>query len=164
MFLTIIGEVSHKGRVVWLCRCICGRETKVRKDTFGKKVFSCGCQRSSLMKKHRSENGVDSAFNRLLLIYRTGARSRDLEFLLSPEEFRTITSGTCFYCGVLPSKVICRGEKKYVYNGIDRRDNRLGYSQENCVSCCEFCNSLKSNHDVDVFLSQVKKIARRHET
>ena len=46
----------------------------------------------------------------------------------------------------------------YRYNGIDRVDSKIGYVEGNIVPCCEKCNFMKSNLEVDVFLEHVHKI------
>ena len=34
-------------------------------------------------------------------------------------------------------------EDDFNYNGIDRKDSNLGYTNENCVPCCKVCNNGK---------------------
>ena len=60
----------------------------------------------------------------------------------------------CFYCNCLPAKE-CYTETRtslYIYNGVDRRDNSLGYILNNCVSCCSSCNFAKNNKTEEEFL------------
>lgn len=33
--------------------------------------------------------------------------------------------------------------------GIDRVDSNKGYTQDNCVPCCYWCNAIKGNHTVE---------------
>ena len=50
---------------------------------------------------------------------------------------------------------------KFNYNGIDRVDNKIGYTLKNCVTCCKYCNNAKKDNDVDEFkewLEYVKTI------
>lgn len=44
-------------------------------------------------------------------------------------------------------------------NGIDRKDNSLGYLLPNCVSCCVTCNFLKNMMSANQFIDHVLKIA-----
>jgi len=39
----------------------------------------------------------------------------------------------------------------YIYNGIDRVDNSLGYVKENCKSCCFRCNKIKRDMSLEEF-------------
>ncbi len=39
----------------------------------------------------------------------------------------------------------------FVYNGIDRLDNALGYTLDNCVPCCKRCNQAKNNMGLKEF-------------
>lgn len=36
------------------------------------------------------------------------------------------------------------GHGHYEYNGVDRLDNALGYTRENCVPACRPCNAAKN--------------------
>src|SRR5690242_4448946 len=43
--LTVVSEEPRpsKRHRIWLCRCDCGNETKVRQDHLGEKIQACGC-------------------------------------------------------------------------------------------------------------------------
>lgn len=43
-------------------------------------------------------------------------------------------------------------------SGIDRVDNNKGYVEGNCVSCCFYCNSYKSDRLVKDFKNHVLKL------
>ena len=45
-------------------------------------------------------------------------------------------------------------------NGIDRVDNNIGYTEENTVPCCEFCNRAKLNNTEEYFKTKIIKIAK----
>lgn len=88
--------------------------------------------------------------------YKIGARSRDLEFALTPKDFRSITAGSCHYCG--------KKNDKTHKNGVDRKDSARGYLVENCVTCCWPCNKLKKEEDYENFIARCQRIAARMET
>lgn len=48
---------------------------------------------------------------------------------------------------------------QFLYNGIDRLDNRRGYTVKNSVPCCTLCNYKKGNQSADEFLTWVRKVA-----
>lgn len=46
----------------------------------------------------------------------------------------------------------------YFYNGIDRKDNDIGYVIENCVSCCDECNKAKRNMLYEKWIAYLDRI------
>lgn len=104
-----------------------------------------------------------SALRSLRLGYVRGANKRKLNFELTETEFSKITKQNCFYCGESPNRTIKSNYKSdisdvYVYNGIDRIDNAVGYTIENCVPCCKNCNYFKADLSPMEFLNHVNKI------
>lgn len=67
---------------------------------------------------------------------------------ISLDEFTKIVQRSCTYCG---------GEN--ITKGIDRVDNKEGYTVENSKSCCKQCNYMKNNLTVENFLNHIKKIS-----
>jgi len=100
---------------------------------------------------HAEKNGVnlgsgDAARNSVFRIYRIGAEDRGLAFNLTLEQFSTITSKNCFYCDTPPANSYKRSNSnsgEFIYSGIDRVDNSVGYEINNCVPCCYPCNNRK---------------------
>lgn len=43
-------------------------------------------------------------------------------------------------------------------NGVDRRNNLVGYEVENSIPCCTHCNRIKLNYSEEEFLNKIKKI------
>jgi hypothetical protein len=143
----------------WFCICDCGGATVstgwgLRRG----RAKSCGCTRG---KTTRLPAGVAS-FNALLRHYKYSAEKRGIEFSLSAEAFRVLTSSNCAYCGAAPSQLHIEGDNfhgRYVCNGIDRVDNEQGYVEGNCVSCCARCNYMKRAMSREQFLSHVRQIS-----
>ncbi len=52
----------------------------------------------------------------------------------------------------------------YIYNGIDRVKNEVGYEVENCVACCKTCNIMKQGLSKEDFLNHIKGVLRHTET
>lgn len=98
---------------------------------------------------------------RVFYNYIRGAELRNHVFFLTREQFEKLINGNCEYCSSPPkSRKMDYGKNNWLYyNGIDRVDNTAGYTIENCVSCCDVCNRMKSNMDKDVFISHCKKIS-----
>jgi hypothetical protein len=72
--------------------------------------------------------------------------------------YREALVSDCYYCGVTPSQVVRRNDLngEFVYNGIDRLDNSIGYTKANSVSCCWRCNRAKFNDDLKDFKEWVR--------
>lgn len=94
--------------------------------------------------------------------YIQGAKARNIDFNLSYDEFKSIVSKDCVYCGSKPqymSRIIgVDTEVGAFMNGIDRVDSNKGYFIDNCVPCCQYCNTMKSNYPLDFFLNHISKI------
>jgi hypothetical protein len=147
----------------WKCRCDCGRETSFAlKNLYNPKRVGCGQCGRKLM-----AHG-EAAFNVMLGQYKHGAKVRGLEFSLTTEQFRALTQLPCFYCGVPPKKEwIAKNQSKkgttngsYLCNGIDRVDNSLGYTSENCVPCCTPCNKAKMDRTQQEFLEWIDRLVK----
>lgn len=144
-------DVRGVGRKIqWLFRCDCGNEVmKPVTLVLGDNTRSCGCVH---IRK-------DSNFNLAHREYKTGARTRGLSWELDVTIVRALFEGDCHYCGSPPSIVIdTRGGDRFVRNGIDRLDSAVGYTTNNCVSCCTRCNFMKSNIVVGEFVEGIKAI------
>ncbi len=158
--LEIIARASNSndGQARWLCKCDCGNQVVVLGSSLrnGRNV-SCGC----LKVDRWLLPGNEAAFNKLFYRYRKEAKSRGLEYDLSKDEFKKITSNKCHYCGSEPSQIQKSQSDRsddYIYNGIDRKDNKIGYNIDNCVPCCYLCNRAKMSLDYHDFLEWVKKV------
>jgi hypothetical protein len=67
------------------------------------------------------------------------AKKKKLELNISEQEFAKIVEAPCFYC----ANKLCKPSQAI---GLDRIDSKSGYTIENVVSCCEFCNIVKMNN------------------
>lgn len=152
-------------------RCkFCGSETWKRNNILKRhRTYSCGCQKrdsstwTNSGPRHMSWRLPygESAFNNLFYQYIRSAKKRGYSFDLDKESFRKITKKNCHYCGGEPNRVI-KGQGKtsgdYIYNGIDRIDNSIGYIEDNIVPCCFICNSMKHTLSVEDFLKHIETI------
>ncbi|ABT15061.1 hypothetical protein NY2A_B662R [Paramecium bursaria Chlorella virus NY2A] len=76
---------------------------------------------------------------------------RDLE--ITKEQYDTLREGECSYCG--------RDSVDGHTNGIDRVNNDVGYTVENCVSCCGDCNFAKRSSTAEDFIAKCVVIASK---
>jgi hypothetical protein len=145
------------------CICKCGTIRNVLKHSlFYNLSKSCGClTKDNSFKKIFKGIGV-SGFNRLKCNYKKNAKKRNHEFTLNDEQLSILFKGNCYYCGIEPNfiqKTSGTNQKgNYIYNGIDRKDNKIGYIIDNCVSCCKVCNEMKMDRTEDEFLNKIKQI------
>jgi hypothetical protein len=74
--------------------------------------------------------------------------------------FTELTQRDCHYCGAKPTTEsrIARGVTSYVYNGLDRLNNALGYTLGNVVPCCATCNYFKGPRSYDEFMGLICRI------
>jgi hypothetical protein len=149
-----------KKRAYWLCKCECGNRKVVEGcDLRQGGVKSCGC----LLKKQPVNTLPDgeAAFRRMYYQYEMSAERRGLVFNLSEHLFRHLTQQPCHYCGQEPSNFWSSYHETgdYLCNGIDRKNNDLGYVPENCVPCCKQCNYFKTDMDYEAFVQYLDRIA-----
>lgn len=159
---------SQKGHY-WKCKCDCGVEKVVRGDILRRgHSTSCGCYHQEIRGIIARKEKGHSGFRALYQQYKTNAKVRNIPFYLSKEDVKHISSCNCHYCGIEPSMKSIGGGKRltkegkehsaYVYNGIDRVDNKLFYSIDNVVPCCANCNRSKWEMSYEEFIEHTKRI------
>lgn len=162
-------RTSHN-RVIWECLCECGKSCLVsgdqlkRKDNVSSKpTRSCGCLRNN------SHNKIDDRelvmWKKLYnstIIYRSKGHGNKSDITF--EKFLDLSKSECHYCGIKNSsyyKDKCQSSDFILYyNGLDRIDSRLGYSADNVVSCCKYCNCAKNVMSKDEFLDFISRVYR----
>lgn len=162
------------------CTCDCGNEkVAVLRRLKNGETQSCGClqienankqliiasERNPFL-KGKSEPRLATA----KLVYR-----RYDDGNLSFDDFLILTQKNCFYCGVVPSNktnyYITKKSKYskerqlngyFIYNGLDRVDNKLPHNIDNVVPCCITCNKAKLQRSKEEFLKWVETVYRLH--
>jgi len=99
-------------------------------------------------KKWKKNNSISNRYS----IYHYAAKSRKYSFEITKELFESIITSPCYYCGFSETKV-----------GVDRKDNTLGYTTENCLPCCKDCNRMKGALPFSTFLELCRKITENRE-
>lgn len=153
--LEVIDVLKTPKYYKYQCICECGNNLVVNSfSILAGKTKSCGCNQYVNQKRQKSRSDIkhginSSAVNYVFSTYKRNAKIRGLEFNLTKEQFYLISTKECIYCGSKPSKASGYSGKKnspkFIYNGIDRKDNTIGYSIENSVPCCTICNRAKGN-------------------
>jgi hypothetical protein len=108
--------------------------------TYRRGVLSCdvpGCAEKyhtkGLCRYHHGRRRQESPKGR----FENGQRvagARGISWEISTEEHSLLLSFTCFYCGNPLHKT---------GTGLDRKDSALGYTWDNVVPCCGYCNTMK---------------------
>lgn len=150
----------------WGCVCDCGTKVAVRSRELDKgHTKSCGClhRESASLRGGRNRLPVGHASrNELLASYKKSARERGFEWAVTDEEFFLLVSSRCVYCGTPPDSVRKPNagvNGAFLYSGIDRQDNAVGYISGNVVSCCWNCNRAKGTLGIHEFLSWCRRLA-----
>ena len=74
--------------------------------------------------------------------YKRKAKTRNLVFELSDDEFLELVMQPCHYCGYNDSVI-----------GVDRKDSTKGYIKSNVLPCCEQCNLMKHESEYKDFIA-----------
>lgn len=144
---------STDGRSRWLCLCECGNmSTPIGYHLSIGHTVSCGCSVDALSSA-RSCYGA----------YERRAKCKQLVFTLTFDDWYNITQQNCVYCGKQPAQVykVKSCSNSLIYNGVDRRDNVIGYTLENSFACCGDCNRAKGTMAHDDFIALCKRIVER---
>jgi hypothetical protein len=140
----------------YLCRCLCGKEKIVCKDSLlSKQTKSCGCLIKKINYKRRNPK---TPINKLYKNYQNSSKIRKILFNLTLEEFRNLTSRSCYYCNQKPKQIKKSTYFTYIYNGLDRINSDLGYTIDNIVPCCKKCNYAKGNLSTNDFYHHIQQI------
>lgn len=149
-------------KIRWRCICDCGEEITVRGDglTTGNSK-SCGCLIKEKLIHNNKKRKTDpqiQGLKELLSKYKQEAKYRELEWSLSNDLAFSLFVQDCFYCESSPTfrKYQCG---QYEANGIDRKNNNIGYTTENSVPCCTRCNLAKSNMEIKDFYAWLSKVS-----
>ena len=146
---------SGKRRSKRLCYCDCGKATWVLTSSLvNGNTKSCGCKKQDNKRLPPGE----AARNSILAKYKEHAKERKLAWRLSNKRFNVLIRGLCFFCNRPPQAVKRAKGGNFTYNGIDRLNNKLGYSHNNCVSCCYTCNRAKANLSLKDFMGWIKDL------
>lgn len=172
----LIGETIGELKVIsrqktrggkYLCECSCGVQKEISTNLLvSKKNISCGCKRFS--GKTPQGDRKELVLRHIFLhkyMKRHKKISPNTKSDLSFGDFMILTKQNCDYCDSPPSNEATDilTKNKIPYQGIDRIDSKIGYVKSNCVPCCCFCNSFKSNLSRSEFLLKIKQIMNHHE-
>lgn len=178
--LRYIGYViDGKGyrKSLWECECDCEtidiyRTSSLTRNKGG--TNSCGClvresciARSTNCAWNRQPPGVAQLSAKWRYLNQ-GAKVRGLLVFFLKEAHDQLCLSNCYWCGKNPQLPHGNGHipKDLVIpvNGVDRRDNSLGYVEGNVVSCCATCNEMKMDRAEEEFLAHCRRVVDHQAT
>jgi len=167
---------DHRNKHLWLCKCSCGNEKVVVSCNLSSgKSKSCGCLLKEFLLRRGNQFGVfEDRELALLNVQYSHIKRRHIKFkyndnVLSRKSFEVKSKSPCKYCGLEHSKEIedrineTKSGKRVSdfilkINGLDRLDITKGYTDENTVPCCKFCNFAKHTMSENDFYAWIKKV------
>lgn len=121
-------------------------------ELFSNAPLRCLSCRTELRKRVQKENKTKYKYHQQpkarYKVYKSGAERRGLVFDLSQDQFLSFWNKPCRYCGSSIDTI-----------GLDRRDNKEGYTMGNTVSCCKQCNFMKHTMTEKMFIDKCVEIA-----
>lgn len=152
---SVISGQLKRGERRWVCKCDCGSEVTLTTGSLNRSKNYDYCLHGT----RRKQRKPGAARIRALREYQRSAQRRDYAWGLTDEEFFQLVSLDCFYCGGSPSTVKRTGPyEDFIYNGLDRMDNTLGYTLENVVTSCRTCNLAKRDMSFEDFIAYLDRI------
>jgi len=166
---------DKRNKHLWLCKCDCGNEKVVVGDNLSsRKSKSCGCLKRDFLARNGNQYGLyeDREIALLKVQYsHLKRRNRKMGFIdiIDFDTFKSLSKSHCKYCGLEYSKEIedrlneSKRSKRLsdyilICNGIDRIDNNKGYTNDNSVSCCKYCNFAKHTMSEHDFYKWIKRV------
>src|ERR1035437_7978169 len=126
----------------WECKCDCGETAIVNAGHLGsKKIISCGCYRRA----YNSLQPYQWMYNSMARV----SKRKNHSDIMSFEDFLTFTNiYKCYYCGYRiqwPQHQFYQNKLLPDVNGynLDRKNNSVGYTKDNCIVGCSLCNMIK---------------------
>lgn len=147
--LTVIKRViDEKDRVKWLCRCDCGNEIIVRRDSLvSNHTKSCGCLQRTFISQLNASNLVGQKFGKLTVKKRSQRKDCNGQYFWICDcdcgaknveiPGHNLTSGRTYSCGCIKSK----GEEKIAKL---LSENNIPFIREYIMTDCNF--SKKNGH------------------
>ena len=167
---------DHRNKHLWLCKCDCGNEKVVVSDNLSSgKSNSCGCLKSEFLANSGFQfRGIENREDAVLKVQYSHLKRRHKNLdkdgvVIDFNTFKKLSKDECKYCGIEHSKIIEdrlseRSDGKKLsdniikINGIDRVNSDIGYTKENSVTCCKYCNFAKHTMSEDDFYKWIRKV------
>ena len=158
----VVGRKGQRARAS-LCQCDCGETVTVTNMHLRSgHTQSCGCLQRDRVSLPYGDASDNLAFYRI----KQGAEKRGLLWALSEADVRRMLGAPCYWCGDVRVNQLGKAYRlngRLGYNGLDRLDNNVGYTEANAVPCCGPCNRMKGTMSTDEFVRRCAEIVRKHQ-
>lgn len=167
---------DNRGLYLWNCICDCGNtKIVVGQNLSSGKSKSCGCLKDEFLKRKGNQYGLlEDRQEAMLRVQYSHLKRRHTKFnynddVIDFKLFTELSKGKCVYCGLKYSKKIedrlneTKSQKRLSdeilkINGIDRLNSNIGYTKDNSVTCCKYCNAAKNTMSVNEFKNWIKRV------
>jgi hypothetical protein len=158
----------------YLCHCSCGTLKSVSGHSlYSGASTSCGCKYALGKSRPRKSTYEDRALTHIISGYKAHAKQRKQVFDIDRQVFLGLIKKDCFWCGSPPSNRIrgdvvfhINGEEHkdfiFIYNGLDRINNDIGYTLNNVLPSCYVCNRARNNMTFEDFDQWIKNLISFH--
>ena len=160
---------KNKHRVA-VCICDCGNSRMVRVTRLRTgKIFQCAaCAMSEARESGRLTRRKvpvgESILRAVISDYRQNAKRKGIAFELPDKECIDLLKSACFYCGAKPQQFHrAKLGASSAFNGIDRKNNDIGYVSGNVVPCCRQCNYAKRDMTLEEFFAWVRRAYQHND-
>lgn len=160
-YLTLKERRRIDGRIVWICKCKCGKEVTRREDYLRKgRRGSCGCDNSMKNKKgslHHFWKGCGELTGQHFNVIKTVAAKRKLEFSITIEQAWQLFLKQGRKCNLTGLPIEFSGLRQQKAGkpqtaSLDRIDSKRGYTPDNIQWVHKDVNHIKGPHSQDLFL------------
>lgn len=156
-------HIGKHYRSYFLFHCNCGKyKVILGSGVVSGNTKSCGCLSSEIKKSKRLPENLGVIYQ-IVLGYKRHATRRKIKWLINIFDVKEIIIKPCFYCGAINTnnKITKNLKEGFLYNGIDRKNNKGNYTTKNCVPCCKQCNRAKGNMKFKDFIKWIKAMAEQ---
>jgi hypothetical protein len=164
--LTIIGDSVKNihGQYLWLCRCECGKELRVRAGSLlGGSTKSCGCRRLRNRKKHKNWRGYGDISGVIWKRYYAGAKRRGIAWQISIEYGWKLFQDQGGKCALSGEPLSFAGSNSVSESettaSLDRIDSSKGYIEGNLQWVHKDVNIMKMDLSQVEFIDYCVKVA-----
>lgn len=164
--LKIHDKRNKNNRILWECKCDCGKYCIVLGDLLNKSLRgktgtkSCGCLRNNAHNKIKDrEIAMWNQVYNSTIIKKTKKNKWTTDIDIN--KFIEMSKSPCYYCGLEGSNLFTdRSDKSitFKFNGIDRLNSNGYYTLNNTVPCCKYCNCAKNTMNETEFIEFINRV------